>query len=176
MLYLLSCSCGEKHHVSTSQAGQEITCKCGKSIRIPTLRGIRGLPQVDSGRESEPVSSGSAWGGWRGPAMAIATGVFLVAAASSGYFLYQRLQIDTSFTAETAIQFGDEMLDQYGPYELSYIWNTYQTEGLGLKRRPDYYLWNQYAQERVYLATMTGLVAAVSACLAAVIWISVRRV
>jgi len=42
-LYLLPCSCGQKTPVSVAQAGGQVTCICGKSLSVPTLRGLREL-------------------------------------------------------------------------------------------------------------------------------------
>src|SRR5438067_13539894 len=41
--YLLPCSCGQKARVAAAQAGAQVTCVCGKSLSVPTLRGIRQL-------------------------------------------------------------------------------------------------------------------------------------
>jgi hypothetical protein len=41
---LLRCTCGRDLVVSNSQAGQELTCACGKIVAVPTLRGLAALP------------------------------------------------------------------------------------------------------------------------------------
>src|SRR4051812_15575201 len=41
--FLLPCSCGQKVRVANAQAGGQVGCVCGKSLNVPTLRGIRQL-------------------------------------------------------------------------------------------------------------------------------------
>ncbi len=56
--YLLPCpSCGEKIPVETAQAGQEINCKCGSNVPVPTMAGIRALQRsAPSPEERRPPS------------------------------------------------------------------------------------------------------------------------
>ena len=44
--YLLPCECGENIAISTSQAGQEVTCSCGAVVQVPTMKGIRELEMM----------------------------------------------------------------------------------------------------------------------------------
>lgn len=41
--YLLPCSCGQKHPVEATQAGQVLQCRCGQPILVPTMQQLRGL-------------------------------------------------------------------------------------------------------------------------------------
>ena len=41
--FLLPCSCGQKVRVGNAQAGAGVRCVCGKSLTVPTLRGLREL-------------------------------------------------------------------------------------------------------------------------------------
>lgn len=174
MDHLLSCTCGKEHVVSRSQADQEIKCECGNWLRIPTLRGFSELPVAGASPTSETPSK-AVWRGWRGSTMAICSAIFLIAALASGWFLLQRSLLDTSYTAEMDIENGREVFDQQGPNQLTDIWNDYETFGLGNKVRPNYYLWSQYAHERVMLAKIAGSVAAVFGLGAAVIWFTAPR-
>ena len=45
-LYLLKCSCGRSHRIQARQAGQSLDCSCGKTIEVPTIRGLQKLKQV----------------------------------------------------------------------------------------------------------------------------------
>ncbi|MCL2306578.1 MAG: hypothetical protein FWC43_14665 [Planctomycetaceae bacterium] len=42
--YLLPCSCGKEVSIETSQAGGNVLCDCGLSLRIPSLLKIKQLP------------------------------------------------------------------------------------------------------------------------------------
>jgi hypothetical protein len=44
--YLLSCNCGRSVEVSTSMAGEAVRCVCGSELMVPTLRGLRQVPEA----------------------------------------------------------------------------------------------------------------------------------
>ncbi|MCF0234866.1 MAG: hypothetical protein HUK22_07820 [Thermoguttaceae bacterium] len=43
--YALTCDCGRVHPVETSQAGVEIKCECGATLKIPSMLKIKRLPE-----------------------------------------------------------------------------------------------------------------------------------
>jgi len=47
MQYLLPCSCGESIPLDVTQAGQTVTCRCGKTQQAPSLLKIKKLQPVD---------------------------------------------------------------------------------------------------------------------------------
>lgn len=53
--YLLECTCGERHSVETRQAGTTISCQCGKTLEVPTLRGLKELPQKEVKSDAPPA-------------------------------------------------------------------------------------------------------------------------
>ncbi len=172
MDHLITCSCGIELKVSRSQAGQTIECECGKTIDLPTFRAFADLPVAgESKASSEPVSP---WHGWRGPMMALFSAVFFIAGGMSLWFLLQSNAVNTSYTHESEIAAGNELLENYGPYELSLVWNDYESYGLGRKARPGFYLWNEFAKGRRSLSTTCGIVAGVFGVLALGVWLSAR--
>lgn len=170
MDHLLTCSCGKEFTVSRSQAGQEIKCDCGQMIAVPTLRGFSELPTAG---EVEKVSA--AWGGWRGPTMALFSAICLVAAIFAARFLFQGVSVDTSYTAESEVAAANEIFDEYGADELSMVWDHFETNGIGPKVRPDFYLWNKYARERMILASIAGSVTGVFGLLAIGVWMTAPK-
>ena len=44
MKYLLPCPCGQAVEIELGQAGQTVTCTCGKSLAVPTMMQIKELP------------------------------------------------------------------------------------------------------------------------------------
>jgi len=42
--YWLACSCGNKFQVAVRQAGNEISCSCGKTVSIPRMMELKKLP------------------------------------------------------------------------------------------------------------------------------------
>ncbi len=186
MEYLLSCECGHDHVVSKSQAGQDIKCSCGKNLLVPTLRGLVKLPlaqnapvqaqtkrATDSHNKDPDHSTG--WQGWRGPTIALISAVFMIATISGAWYALQRFGIDTSYTADVEIEAGAELLDAYDPNQLSLVWESFSSLGLRSKQRPEFFLWNQYAEDREMRAKICATVAAVSGLLAAGIWVSTKR-
>lgn len=158
MEHLLTCDCGVQHAISRSQAGQQIQCECGQPLQIPTLRGLSQLP-VAGEQVQTAVAKQAVWSGWRGPAIAIASAVFVIAGLASARFGMQYLSVDTTFTEESAIELGNEVLEGYGPLDLNIVWNEYAAKGMGPKQRPDFFLWNKYAGERRILATIAISIA-----------------
>ena len=58
--YLLPCSCGRTVGVSTSMAGETVRCACGVDLQVPTLRGLRALPQA-GGSGIDKAGTTRAW-------------------------------------------------------------------------------------------------------------------
>lgn len=46
--YLLDCTCGERLTVEPRQAGSQVTCQCGRTLDVPTLRGLQALPAAEA--------------------------------------------------------------------------------------------------------------------------------
>lgn len=177
MDHLLSCECGREHVVARSQAGQEVQCECGRSLRVPTLRGLAELPVAASTAAPSPETERkrARWAGWRGPAIAVAAGGFFIALLVGSRFLLQWYLSPTGYTTEMEVEAGIELLDRADPEELSYIWDTFQKMGMRTKNRPGFYIWAVYARERLILAAISGGVAAFFGLAAGVIWLTARR-
>ena len=45
--YQIPCECGRIHEVTKPQAGSELTCECGRTVSVPTLREIDDFPVVE---------------------------------------------------------------------------------------------------------------------------------
>ena len=56
--FLLLCACGEKHAVAKTQAGQELACKCGAKLEVPTIRKMEKLQPLDRPDDPTPWSRG----------------------------------------------------------------------------------------------------------------------
>jgi len=55
-LYQIGCDCGRKIQAEARQAGETLTCACGRTIDVPTLRGLAQLPQVQ-----QQTATGRRW-------------------------------------------------------------------------------------------------------------------
>lgn len=175
---VLSCECGKEHYISSSQAGQEIQCSCGKIIPVPTLRRLRDLPLAQAATEQAATTANRGdlrkrqWQGWRGIALATTMAGFLVAAVACGWFSLQWWSIDTSYTVAQELVAGDAMIDSFDPNTLSNMWHSFGQMDMRRKHFPEFYLYQLYAAERMRLAQISGAIAAGLAAIGLVIWLT----
>ncbi len=52
--YLVPCTCGRKHPVEATQAGQTLQCPCGQAVSVPTLQQLKGLPREEHPEPAAP--------------------------------------------------------------------------------------------------------------------------
>ncbi len=175
MEHLIICECGQSLRVTRSQAGQELTCGCGKIIKVPTLRGLAELPVAPDSSMPESPTNRATWGGWRGTLLAIFVALCVVSAIPATYFLLQRTMLDPSYTVESEVEAGNQNFDEQGMKQLAVVWINYETSGLGEKQKPDFYYYNRFAKERETLAITFGSIAAVFALAAVGVWVSARQ-
>ena len=135
MHYLLPCSCGQKVPVLPSQAGGQVSCSCGKSLAIPTLRGIRQLEVAQEPSERPTATWSKLQGTFFSGGMLVAT----VGAVIIAWYLYQYariggLAIDRS---EEFIRGGTAQIDTLTPVQSLEVW-THEVleEGLGEPQPP----------------------------------------
>ena len=57
--YLLSCTCGKDVPIETAQAGGNVLCDCGLSLKVPTLLQIKKLPFADGNSVQSPALTGT---------------------------------------------------------------------------------------------------------------------
>ena len=82
MKYLLPCQqCSEKLVVDVSQAGRQLTCRCGATLEVPSLRAIRALETVAETAAQPPQRS---WNPTRGVVFALGLVVALVGLSLAG--------------------------------------------------------------------------------------------
>lgn len=180
MYYLLTCECGIATTVSRTQAGQAMRCSCGRTLNVPNLRELATLPTAQA-PESTPLAGSrteqaqSVWLGWRGTAVALATALFVIAGLVTARYIYLRMAVDPSYTAENEIANGDEMFAKASPEELSFIWNDYQKVRLATKDPPMFHRIAKFAGEQERSAWLGGSVAAVGGLAALAIWLTAPR-
>lgn len=151
MRYLLSCPCGHKIPVSRSQAGSQLPCPiCGQTLEVPTIRGLANLPL-----EQQPPAEGTVgkrtaprWSIARRVAAAVCFCVALIGFIIGGMLLIVRLSLDTGWTLEGELEYGDAMIAQYEPAELWDAWASFRQEGLGPKNPPPHVIMQRDLQAR----------------------------
>lgn len=139
MYYELTCTCGAKHAVTVSQAGQSIHCPCGNSLAIPTLRGLKELPQVQTPATGTTRAIDQAPRGKPSVAIGVLVTTFFIALAAAIFVGYQRWTMDTSQTEESERQAAIEMFDQADATLLSEAWDQFSTTALGPPSKPAFY-------------------------------------
>ena len=128
--YLLPCECGQGVPVDASQAGQLVTCPCGKQLEVPTLRGIRELAPAEGIDDSVPRESD--WGPIRGAVFVVSLVSLLVGMGLAAYGYQQMIKVaDVSRDQEQ--QIFARAIDQTTPTELFTAWQRMREEGLGPK-------------------------------------------
>src|SRR4051812_25128337 len=120
--YLLSCSCGRTIPVGMSQAGSTVTCECGQSLAVPTIRGLKTLPPEKGFAEAPPLRSGPAteFNGINLQGALFVVGLLLLLAGLGlgGYYGYWYSRIDTkNYDDEVLAYIGGEV-DKMPPLEM----------------------------------------------------------
>ena len=167
MPYQLNCPCGAKHLVTNSQAGQKLDCTCGKSLDIPTLRGLKDLPVVDQldSEGKRAIDDPDR----RRPSLMIGAmfAIIFLAIPTAVFFAYQRLAMDTSLSEQSDRSAAFTQIDASTPAELSSIWYEFSTVSLGTPSKPTFYYVQSTARRRernaaiaVAVAVLAGIVAA----------------
>jgi len=100
--YLLPCPCGRKIPVEPAQAGERFSCKCGRSIEVPTLGALRSLETV--AEESKKPARGASWGLPQGLVSVGAIVLFGAVAALVFFYLNRPLAPAAVFTEKLVNQ------------------------------------------------------------------------
>jgi hypothetical protein len=165
--YLLPCSCGQKVRVANAQAGEQVTCVCGKSLSVPTLRGLRQL-------ELAPLEAeGKAKPGWSRVHGAIFAGGLLLAGvgiALISYYLFRYAQLGgTELAVDRSADVVSGMsaqIDQLSPVQALEMWTgEILTEGLGEAHKPYWVAAKDKLDEYVWWMKVGGAALAAGALL-----------
>jgi hypothetical protein len=154
--YLLPCSCGQKVRVANSQAGGQVACACGKSLSVPTLRGLREL-------EFAPAEiQGPARPGWSPLHGALFSSGLLVATAglvvlTLYVWRYTQLVGWTTDRSAEVVQGESAQIDTLTALQMLSAWSELMEEGLGERRTP---IWvaakEKIGEYRVWMAIGGG--------------------
>ena len=132
--YLLPCNCGESIAIDSTQAGQTVSCHCGLTSQVPSMRSIQQLERSSDSLENPKQSLG-----WNASAGAVFAGGILVffcglAVGGFGFFNWSHNQVEPlpqiyidSYVYDVDDATAEEMLDKWkqtidmrlAPYETS---------------------------------------------------------
>jgi hypothetical protein len=95
--YVLPCPCGQSVEVDASQAGLQVTCSCGSTLEVPTMRGLAQLQPAASEERRDEAAGPAAWGPAQG-LMFLGGLVLLVGLAAVAWVYPQRphVTVDTA--------------------------------------------------------------------------------
>ncbi len=132
--YLLPCSCGRKLEINAGQAGSQIDCRCGQSLTVPSVRGLRQL-ELAADLPGEPKVP--AWNPARGAifslGLLLAVGAFLVTGFNGYWFLITRRTVDP---AAYQLSLEHEHIDHLTLVESMTMFRQEEKSGLGEPSTP----------------------------------------
>lgn len=117
--YRLPCDCGREFVVSPIQAGEVLTCSCGRAREVPTLRAIKKLPLSDLA--PAPGARTRRWTVLQGAIFNLGLVVSLLSLATIAFFGWQRTKLDLR---KPGLQ-DDEMLARVMELTPSQAWSAW---------------------------------------------------
>lgn len=139
--YLLPCSCGQRITIDIAQAGQQITCACGQSLEVPTMRGIRALepaPEASEEAKSAPRSAAPAWSSLQGALFGIGLMTLFLAGCVAAYNGLVMSQIVIQEPTASDFERADAAFDALPPEKMYDVYVHARDQGLGTPQTPDY--------------------------------------
>ena len=140
--YLLSCpGCQKQVPVEAGRAGGNVTCACGQTIEVPTVRALRELPQEEApprtasgGQDHSPGESN--WG----PKQGVLFLGFLILLAGGLPTLYKVVTYPQApfRTPEQIADLAEMQFDQMTVTQSWHVWKTV-IEEQGLSNQPTIY-------------------------------------
>ncbi len=136
MKYLLPCDqCGTEHEVDPSQAGENLVCPCGRTLEVPSLRGLRELKPATSG----PAQPAAARPATELPRRLILVGGMLLLAigtvvAAYGGLIRSQIRVPESPPIEDSQ--ADAAIDALSPAGAHRVWMEFRDQGLGSYQVP----------------------------------------
>jgi hypothetical protein len=172
--YVLQCpACRKKHYVQSSQAGTSLACKCGRSVNVPSMRGLRDLPVA----ADQPAAPRDSQGGW-GPRQAAAFALLLAGVLAVGFAGYlfatkpenpTRLADRINATEQARL---DELARNMTPEQTFGTWNDLKSKGIAVDAPLPAELVRVREQHRAFRfrLTLALAVGGASLLLSAAIW------
>jgi hypothetical protein len=161
MEYLLPCSCGQKMRITAAQAGAQLACACGKSLAVPTLRGIK---QLEIAPVATAAKSPGRWSPIHGALFASGLAIASIGIVFLAYFGLRYVQLGghpiTRDITQQVVQAEQERIDKLSPAEALDEWSQNVKDGLGEIEEPPWVRANK---------VLAGYKNAVRASLAALI-------
>ncbi len=162
MEYLLPCSCGQKTRITPAQAGDQVACVCGKSLAVPTLRGIK---QLELAPVQTRAKAAGKWSPIHGALFSSGLVVASIGILFLAYFGLRYAQLGghpiTRDMTQQVIEAEQERIGKLTPTEALAEWSQNVKEGLGEIEEPPWVKANKVlaGYKNVIRASIAALIA-----------------
>lgn len=136
--YLLSCECGNNLVIEPRLAGGEVTCTCGKVVRVPTLREMRSLPRAEPDKPSKAPPA-TEWSPWQGVLLTVGVLMVIASMIRVGYVAYQYMGVPEMETETQFVQQVEENIQAATPLQALVTWERLLHDGLDEQILPPTY-------------------------------------
>jgi hypothetical protein len=127
--YLLPCDCGKSVAIELSQAGQTVSCSCGKQLAVPAMRLIRQLP-IDKVNTATPPAKAE-WNPAKGATFALAMLLLLSGIVIAIYTYPTQTAMSKFKPVPELFEKSQKTIDVQTPEELWDLWNAIVSHGIG---------------------------------------------
>ena len=172
--YLLPCSCGQKTRITAAQAGEQVACACGKTLSVPTLRGIK---QLEIAPDASTRTDARSWTPIHGVIFAVGLAIAAVGLVLVAYYGLLYAQIDKRYTrdyTDAFVQAERARIEKLSLNETFDEWSKNVTEGLG-EREPPPWLAVQKVVARYLSFVKGGAITILAGCLLAAVALLIPR-
>ena len=161
--YFLPCSCGQKVRVEPAQAGGQVTCSCGKTVLVPTLRGLKQLEVAPPDAAALRRAVGRRWSPVQGAMFSIGVVVTIISLLVLAYTYLQFAEATTYTQDQTSVinQLEAEQIDSMNILDSLQAFYSLRDEGLGEPVEPFWITAQKIvAQKRTLMIGLTAMALA----------------
>ena len=137
MQYLLPCSCGQTVRITAAQAGAQVACVCGKSLPVPTLRGIQQLQIAPAERSAKAATR---WSPMHGVLFVSGLTIATIGVVVLAYFGLKYIQLGghpiTRDITDVVVKAEQERISELTPTQALAEWTENVNSGLGEREEP----------------------------------------
>ena len=131
--HLFPCpACGKTFPVESSRAGASVACPhCAAETQLPRMMELKKLPLDE---DQKPRKAGG-YSAVRGTIFVVGAVLLLVGLGVAGAVKLRRDQIDTSFTTESDVEWGNTAIESMTLSQTWSAWKAFTDGGIGPKMR-----------------------------------------
>ncbi len=130
--YQLPCGCGQHVVINATQAGQDVVCACGKTLAVPTLRGLQALTKVPGSAAATPAAGPKpiATSSVSGCLFALAFVTLVGCSLFTMAMLIQRSRLKPHRELAAMLDEGQQQVDELPLDESFMVWKHFVAEGI----------------------------------------------